>query len=168
MSPRQVFAPVLHLFILFAFLATGLFFMCVPYQEGIRFQIIELLTHRYELCTWIGGGFFFVSFLLFLGFFALNRGRYLQIEMGRLGPTDVDVKLIRQTVEECFKAHFASMLSLESVEILPRSRLEIAVTLTGPLDKKFLQIVEKQLQSHLLARVGYSKPFFFKIINPSI
>lgn len=158
MSPRQALVSALHLFVVFAFFTAGLFFVALPYLPETRAEIVNVLSNQFEKCTIIGLGFFLASLLFLLGFYALNRGRYLVIQMG----IATDVKVIRQTVEECLLKQFSRKISLRELEIGPKSRLELRVHL-APLDEaareKLFIDVEKQLSVLLQERFGYSKKF---------
>lgn len=158
MSPRQALASALHLFVILAFFLAGFFFVALPYLPETRIQIIDFLSRRFEQCTLIGLGFFLASLLLLLGFYALNRGRYLVIRMG----ISTDLNIVRQTVEECLLRQFPKKISLSEVELGRRSRLEIRVSL-APLEEDrreelFIE-AEKQLVTLLRERFGYSRPF---------
>ena len=152
MSPRQALASALHLFVVFAFFIAGFFFVCLPYLPEIRVQI-------FEKCTLIGLGLFITSLVLLLGFYALDRGRYLVIRMG----ISADVNVVRQTVEDCLMKQFPKKIALSEVEIGRRSRIEIKVRM-APLaeeerEELFIE-AEKQLGILLRDRFGYSKPFY--------
>lgn len=162
MSARQALASALHLFVVFSFFTAGLFFVALPYLPETRIQIVDLLSNEFEKCTIIGLGFLLASLLFLLGFYALNRGKYLLIQMG----LSTDVKIIRQTIEECFLKQFPKKISLKEIEIGPRSRLEMKVHI-APLDEAtreelFIE-VEKELTILLQKRFGYSKPFYLTV-----
>lgn len=153
MSPRQALASALHLFVVLAFFIAGFFFVAIPYVPDFKTQI-------FEKSTLIGLGLFLSAFLLLLGFYGLDRGRYLVIRMG----ISADVNLIRHVVEDCFSRQFAKKISLSEVEIGPKSRLHFKVSFapTTPKARKELLIeAEKQLSLLLRERFGYAKPFHF-------
>jgi len=153
MSPRQAFASALHLFVVLAFFIAGLFFVALPYVPEFKAQI-------FEKSTLIGLGLFLSSFIFLLGFYALDRGRYLVIRMG----ISADVNLIRHTVEDCFARQFSKKISLSEVEIGHKSHLEFRVSFAQLSEKERLQLLteaEKQLSILLRERFGYSKPFRF-------
>lgn len=158
MSARQALASALHLFVVFAFFGAGLFFIGLPYLGKARLELIDLLTNRVEECTVIGFGFFIVSMLFLLGFYALDRGRYLVLQMG----VSADVRVVRQTVEDLFAKQFPKKILLKEIGIGPKSSLELNVRI-APLDEfareKLFAEVEKQLGLLLQKRFGYTKPF---------
>jgi hypothetical protein len=151
MSPRQALASALHLFVVLAFFIAGFFFVSLPYLPEIKTQI-------FEKSTLIGLSLFLTALILLLGFYALDRGRYLVIRMG----VSTDANVIRQTVEDCFARQFSKKISLSEIEIGRRSSLEIKISLT-PLDEDAREALfveaEKQLTLLLKERFGYSKPF---------
>ena len=155
MSPRQAFASALHLFVVLAFFIAGLFFVAIPYVPEFKTQI-------FEQSTLIGLGLFLAAFILLLGFYALDRGRYLVIRMG----IKADLNLVRHTVEDCFARQFSKKISLSEVEIGSKSRLAFKVSFApgSEKDRKGLLVeAEKQLSILLRERFGYSKPFHFII-----
>lgn len=159
MSPRQALTSTLHLFVIFAFLLAGLFFVSLPYLPQTRIQIIDFFSAQFEKCTLIGLGFFLAALVLLVGFYALNRGRYLVLKMG----VAADVNLIRHTVEDCLMRRFPKKISISELEIGRKSRIEMKVKL-APIDEDireelFIQ-VEKELGLLLYERFGYSKPFY--------
>lgn len=158
MAPRQALASALHLFVVLAFFIAGFFFVCLPYLPETRIQIIDFFSNQFEKCTLIGLGLFITSLLLLIGFYALNRGRYLVIRMG----VSTDLNIIRQTLEDCFQNAFSKKITLNEIELGRKSRLEIKVSL-APLDEEareelFIE-AEKQLSLLLRERFGYAKPF---------
>lgn len=152
MSARQALASALHLFVVFAFLVSGFFFISLPYLPEIQTQI-------FEKCTLIGLVLFLISLILLLGFYALDRGRYLVIRMG----ISADLNVVYQTLEECFARQFSKKISLSEVGIGRKSHLEIRVAFP-PLDEgrreELFVEAEKQLSQLLKERFGYTKPFY--------
>lgn len=162
MRPRQAIASSLHLFAVLAFFAAGFFFFSLPYLPELRIRIADILLSRFEFCTTVAFGFLLAALLLLVGFYGLNRGRILRIEMGRhLASVDVDV--IRLTLEECFKRNFPAQVSLTDVEVISAKKLEIGVTI-APINEEMREELfvnaERALQTLLKERFGYRKPFY--------
>lgn len=160
MTLRQALASTLHLFVVLFFFGAGFFCVSLASVIELRVQIIHLLLSKPELCTLFGIGFFSVSFLLLLGFYGLNRGQFLRILMGR-HVAEIEAKIVRSTVEECFKKQF-SQLTLQELEIVWKDRLEIHVSLGKEgNEEEILQKVEQELTALFKHRFGYKKPFTF-------
>lgn len=158
MTPKQALLSTLHLFVVFAFFAAGLFFVLLPYLPQTRTDLIDLLAQNYHKCTHLGLGFFLTSLLFLLGFYAFNRGRFLEIKMG----ISSDLLVIRKATQECFSTKFPKKISLKSVEIGSKSRLGFRVHLASlnEADREALYTeVEKELSILLSERFGYTKSF---------
>jgi hypothetical protein len=168
MTGRQALASALHLFVLLSFFAGGLLFVCLPFMPEVREKLVFLFLYEMEICTLIGVGFLMTSLLLMIGFFVLNRGRYLRIRMGAEThrAVEINVRLIRQTLEECFKSHFPDTISLLDVEVPQGAQIEVGVKLSSMDDQareELLARAEKHLQVLFKDRFGYDKPFILKI-----
>lgn len=151
MSPRQALLSAMHLFVVLAFFVGGFFFVSLPYLPEVKIQI-------FERCTLIGLGLFVSALILLLGFYALDRGRYLVIKMG----IHADLNVIRESVDACFARQFPKKISLSDVEIGPKSHIQIRVSMASlnEGDREALYVeAEKELGMLLRQRFGYSKPF---------
>ncbi len=151
MSPRQALTSALHLFVVFAFFLAGFAFVSLPYLPKLKTEI-------FEQSTLIGLSLFIISLVLLLGFYALDRGRYLVLQMG----VSTDANVIQQSIEECLNRQFGKKISLSDVEVTRKSNLEIRVSL-APLDEAAREVLfveaEKQLNLLLKERFGYHRPF---------
>jgi hypothetical protein len=151
MSPRQALLSTLHLFVVAAFFASGLLFVSFDYLPLLRDQMVENGSV-------IGMALLVAALILLLGFYALDRGRYLVIQMGAA----VDLSLVRQTLEDCFARQFPKKIYLNDLELGKKSRLEIKVTLSPLEDDAREQLfvsAEKELTTLLRERFGYAQPF---------
>ncbi len=153
MSPRQALASALHLFVVLSFFLGGCFFVSIPYLP-------EMKTEIFEKSTLIGLSLFLASLILLLGFYALDRGRYLVIKMGE--EVKINLQIIHQTLEECFIRNFPQKIHLSEVEIGPQSLLEIQISL-APLSEETREDLFIEVENHLSLllhqRFGYSKQF---------
>ena len=167
MGARHAIASTLHLFAVVAFFAAGVFFFAIPYLPEVRVHLADFLLSRYEVSTSIAFGFFLATVLLFSGFYGLNRGRFLRIEMGKHS-AGVGADAIRQTLETFFKEQFPGRIAVSDVEIIRAKKLEIAVHLAAPEEEAWEELfieVEKALQALLRERFGYSRPFALIVKN---
>jgi len=165
MSARQAIASLLQLFLVFAFFTGGLFFICLSQVPRTRILIENFILNHYSAGTSIGLGFFIASFVLLVGFYGLNRGRYLRIKMGK-NSTDIDVNVIRQTIEEHFKNRFSNEIDLIDVEIVRGGKIQIGVAirrLSDDSNEEYLAQVERELVPLLRSRFGYSKSFHLQM-----
>lgn len=124
----------------------------------LKVQLIDAILYRQDICPRISLGFFVASFLLFLGFYTLNRGRFLKIVMGH-HLAEIDVKVMRETIEHCFKTKFPKIV-LQDLEVIWGRKLEINVSLGSVENSQDLfKDVEKELSMLLKSRFGYGKNF---------
>lgn len=158
---KRAVAAILQAFAVFVFFAIGFCSILLPQLPEARIQVAHLLFNQPTIFTWIGVGFFSLALLFFLGFYGVSRGRFLRIQMGG-NLTDVKVGLIRQTLEECFKAHFPKKISLEEIDLISGQKLEIAIRLP-PLEEAEREAlffsVEERIELLLKEKFGYSHPF---------
>lgn len=155
MSARQALISALHLFVILAFFMAGFFFIALGYLP----HLIDSLVDKTNL---IGSLLLFASLIITMGFYAIDRGRYLLIRAG----ISVDLNLIRLTVEDCFLRQFQKNVILQDLDLGSHSRIQIRLSFTAndvKERKKLLVEVEKQLSVLLRERFGYSKPFYFII-----
>lgn len=109
----------------------------------------------------IGIGLLIAFFLLFIGFYILNRDSFLRIAMGE-HRISVDNVVIRKVLEACFKHHFPGQIAISAINYA-QENLEIEIILTSrekSVQKELLEAVEKQLRPLLKEQFNYSKPFF--------
>ena len=153
---------MLHLFTVFSFFSAGIFFFSLPYLPDLRIRLGHFLLDRPDISTSIAFGFFLTAFLLLIGFYGLNRGRFLRIEMGK-HTAEIDAEVIRQTLDPFFKKRFPKEMDLSDVEVINGKKLEIIVHLAmreADLEEDLLLRTEKGLQELLRERFGHSRPFY--------
>lgn len=165
MSPRQALTSALHLFVVFFAFAAALFFVCLPYLPELQVRVSDLILYRAEACTGIGLGLFVLTFLLSLGFYALNGGTFLRINMGR-HLVEIDSKVIRSTIEDCLKKQCSEKIVLQDLEIIWDRSIEISARIDSmkPEEKKqALARMEAELSALLRKRFGYKRPFILNL-----
>lgn len=162
MSFRKALTSALHFFMIFALFLVSLFFVLLPHLPLTRMDLIDWLTHNYQQSTQIGLGCFLATFVCFLGFYSLEKGKYLVIRMG----VSVDLKLVQKAVEECFAKQFFQKISLQEMGLNPKSQLQLTVQLaslnTAEKEALFVE-VDRQLTLLLQERFGYTRPFLFTV-----
>ena len=158
MTPRQALASALHFFVVLVFFGAGLFCVGLPYLPELRVQLADMILYRLDAFLLMGLGFFVTSFLLFLGFYTLNRGRFLKIVMGQ-HLAEIDVKVMRDTIEQYFKAKFPQ-ISIQDLEVIWGRKLEINVSVGSvENEQELFENAENELSSLLKHRFGYHKKF---------
>ena len=162
---RQAIASSLHLFTVLIFFSAGCFIFSLPFLPELRIRMADWILNRYEICTPIALVSLLSALLLLIGFYGLNRGKVLRIEMGP-HLASVDAELVRQTLEECFRRQFPQQIRLLDVEIIGAKKIEIGVSL-APLEKTLRDDLyinaEKALTLLLRERFGYTKTFYLLV-----
>ncbi len=163
MRPRQAIASSLHLFVVLSFFLAGFFFVALPLLPEVRVHMADFLLNHFEVCTSVAFGFFVAAFFLLIGFYGLNRGKVLRLQMGQ-HLVSVEAALIEQSIEECFRKSFKKQIFLSDVEIVNGKKIEIRVTL-APLEEdvreQLFARAETALQTLLKERFGYTRSFDF-------
>ena len=165
MTYRQALAAVMQLFVLFVFFAAGCFFVLLPIAPDARIILSDALLHSPDDCIWIGLCCFSLVLVCLLGFYGVNRGRFLLLRMGQ-HLLEVDEDVIQQTVNPIFQKKFGNKIALADVEILRRRELKFGVRLEAMQEEEREQTLaeaEKQLSVLLQERFGYRRPFTVQI-----
>jgi hypothetical protein len=165
MRLREAIASMLHLLVVGVFAAIACFFLFLPSQIDWRIDLIRWLQDQPVNFCWLGLFFSSMTILFMMGFFGIGRGRFLRLLM-KPHVAIVDSKLLRQTIEDCFRIHFPKNVRGVDIDVISRQRLDVAVDLL-PLEEKqqgyLLREMEKQLFYLLRSRFGYSRPFTLSI-----
>lgn len=165
MTARQALIASLHLLFVFFFFGAGFFFVSLAYLPDFRVQLSDMILFHTEACTQIGILLFGVSFLLLLGLYGLNRGRFIRLKMGR-HLVEMREKAIRETLD-LFLRKKQPKLILTDFEIVGQSRFEMKVALKSSHDpektEQLLEQAEKDLAQFFQERFGYQKEFILSI-----
>lgn len=142
-------ASMLHLFVVFAFVNAGVFFLAAHFVPKGGEVLINFLLYE-EGWLKIGSALLLTGFLLWGGFHMLQRGSYLVLRMGVV----VDQKILRQAVEESF-SKMESKTILHRLETMKNKELKLTVS----TKEENLSDVEKALTTLLRERFGYTGQF---------
>lgn len=161
MYSHKAMLSVLHLFAVFFFFASAMFFYALFYLPTLRLQILDAVSTSPQFCLSLGSALMGSSLLLTCGFYFLYRERSLILKMGG-GVASVNVAVIQKTLEECLDCHFKGKISLSGISIGSSNKLEIEVFLRpfeeGLREELFVS-VQTQIAPLLRERFGYSHPF---------
>ncbi len=165
MTARQALISSLHLLFVFVFFGAGFFFVSLSYLPDFRTYLSDMILFHTEMCTQIGVALFGVSFLLLLGLYGLNRGKFVRFVMGR-HLVEMKEKVIRETVEVFFKKRLPK-LSLIDLDIVGQSHFEMKVAVKQSDDpektEQLLEQAEKDLADLFVDRFGYKRSFVLSI-----
>lgn len=162
---RRAISSTLQFFSVFVLFSLGFAFAALPFLEEARIHFVDILLNEPDVFSYVGAAFFFTSLLLFFGFYGLNRGRYLRIKMGD-DLAEIRVRVIRQSLEECFKTQFSSKIFLEDITHISKNKIEIAIRIEQLEDEareRLFAQTERELQNVLKERFGYSGAFYLTV-----
>ena len=151
---RNAIGSLFHLIAVFSFFAAGSFALCLYLSESARWAVIEVLFAQPEVLLSAGAIAFAAGVILMVGVYAIHRGRYLRIRLGK-HKTDVDVSLIQTAIEECLHRNFAGKVTLAAVAA-SKHRLEIELN----AEDRYLQPIETKLIALLRGQLGVNGPIF--------
>jgi len=161
MTLKQALISTLHLLFVFLFFGAGFFCVSLAYLPDLKTRLADVILFHEEICTQVGIGLFGAAFLLLLGLYGLNRGKFLRFTMGR-SVVEVKEKVIRRTVDDFFKTR-SPKLSLVDLEVIGTSRLEMQIAFqespSADQIEPVLGDLEKDLTNLLSSRFGYRQPF---------
>jgi hypothetical protein len=156
---------MMQLFAVLTFFAIGFFCIYLPFSLSLRLRFVHHLLMDTSPLVWIGLGFFSLTLLLIIGFYASSTGRYLLLTMGK-PVTEVDVKVLKKTIEPLLTKYFASRVRLTDIEVFKKHHLRIGLFLSMTEEKereKILSDAEHHLQTILAERFGYQHPFTVQV-----
>lgn len=160
MRLREAAASALHLLVVLSYFALGAFAILLLRRRDLNKIAVDLLTNQSEIFYWISAAFGAIGLFFLLGFFGVGRGKYLSVSM-QTGRAVIDSKIVRQTIEEYFKANFPDQMRGASVSVVKGQRLEVTVDLAGLVDEEqkltLLSDAETKLLDILKSRFGYCK-----------
>ena len=165
MRLREAVASALHLLVILSYFGLALLAVFLPSRPDWRLAAIAHLQEKPESFYWIGAALGGIGVLFILGFYGIGRGRFLRLSM-KPHMASVDVKLLEQAIEECFKSHFPKQVRGTDIAIFSKQRLEVAIDLV-PLEAKqqlrLMRAMEKKLSFLLRERFGYTQPLTLSI-----
>lgn len=169
MNIRQAIGSVLQTFVVLTFFGASLFFFFLPSYPHLRFALSQILIDRPDLCIQIALCLLATAFLFFFGFYWINRGYYLVLQMGK-NSLAIDEKVLWQTLEPILERKFASRLNLNQVSIERGKRLSFGLEIP-PMSEEEKELLlleaESELEMLLRERFGYRRPFIVQVSTRS-
>lgn len=164
MRSGHLLFSALHFFMIVIIVGAGIFIVTLPYADYLRFRLITFLATPSELCFLIGSVVIGVGAVLLTILYAMNRHRYLQLEMVR-GTAAIEEQLIRHAAQSYFKTVFPEHEPLADVVVKGKSMIEIITSLPRDQEEEFFSQVEQELGLILARRFGYEKPFTLTFVE---
>ncbi|WP_420422200.1 hypothetical protein [Simkania sp.] len=165
MRSGNVLFSAVHFFVILLILSLGGLLLALPYAETFRFHLTYYIYERPGLFKLIGGVTLGFGLLLFLGFYFLNKRRFLTVRMGP-AMTQIDERVVQDYVQDYFKEKHTSDEGVVDVVVQKGEVLEIIVP--APKDwegevEEHLQRLQNDLGDRLSRRLGYYKEFYLTL-----
>ena len=165
MRTGNILFSAVHFFVIFIILSLGGFLLVLPYAESFRYHLIHYIYERPDLFKLLGGVIMGSGFLLFLGFYFLNRRRFLTIKMGPAS-TLIDEKVVQDYVQEYWKEKYPAQEAPLDVIVQKGGILEIIIPKPrdweGEIGESLLRL-QDDLGDRLARCLGYDREFYLTL-----
>ncbi len=132
--------------------------------------IVSLVEDRPSVFTSVGLGFVFSGLALFVGFYLINRKKYLELRL-KCGKMSIDEAIVRDYVKFYWKETFPKEENLIDVVVKNPHSVQIYTVLPKlPDDEKetLLGRIQSELGVLLARKLGYEEEFTLTIVeNPT-
>jgi hypothetical protein len=165
MRTGKVLASGLQLLVAIKLLILGALSIAVAVFPSLRATVTYYIGQYPNAMLLVGYFIFALGLLLFLAFYAMNRGQYYQV--GFRIPIEVDTKIIQTYTEEYWKKLFPEEDLHVEVVIHKNQTIEVIAEMPGLTfeeQKKMLECTEKELGSLLARHIGYQKELLFTVL----
>jgi hypothetical protein len=160
-----LFSAVEFVFVVLIILLGG-FFIGLQYAPHLRYAIADFFSQTTIHFSLIGYLILGCGSLLLTGFYAMHRGMYYSIRMGR-NEVLVDPGVIRGYVQEYWKKIFPEQdLSIE-IDLSRNQKIELFVEmplLSPEKQQAILEKAENELGQILQKHLGYRREFLISIL----
>ena len=161
MRSSNVLFSAVHLFVVFLILAVGCFFLVLPQTTQFRWKLIELLFHYPAIFMRIGIGMVGIGTLLFIGFFVLNKKRYLSFSM-HTQEISIDENIAHDYVLSYWKEAFPDGDVASDVVVHSSNKVEVIAHIPKLTDEMLIK-VEEELGAILERKMGYNGSFLLTL-----
>lgn len=162
-SRSHVLFSAIHLFLVLLILGLGAFFLALPFAPHVRLFVLQFFTESASPFAGIGCALLILGGVLFIGFYALNRGQYYQVNMR----AEVHQSLIRDYARSYWKELFPQEHLQPNVVIYPNQRIELITELPKlgfEEQEAVLHRIEKEFGAILAKNLGYGKDFLLTVV----
>lgn len=166
MRTSKVLASALQLLMSVKLMALGVFLIALSLLPYARSLFLDFLHTQPEFFSIAGYATLGVGILLFIAFYAINRGQYYQVSMQ--GPVAVDLPVIEKYMKTYWRQHFPHENIETEVVLHDNQKIELITqmpSITFPDQKAFLEKAEKELGTLLAENLGYDRQFLVTIIT---
>lgn len=165
MRTGNLLFSAVHLFVVLFILGVGVFFLLLPGSVAFRLALEQILVNEAAMLAKIGLVITFFGVLLLVGFYVLNRKKYITLRMNG-SKTLIDEAIIRDYLSQYWKEVFPHHDIYSEVVLHFPQKLEIIAQLPSMReeDKEHLLLrIQNELSVLLARKLGYEKEFFLTI-----
>jgi hypothetical protein len=157
MRATHILFSAVHLIVVLLIVSVGGMLACLPLSPKLRFVLTMALINSPEAFARVGIGFVTTGVLLFAGFFAMNRRRYIQFKMKGIS---IDPSVAETYVRE----YWSKLFPGKDVEVLLRNPnlLEVIAQIPDATEELLVR-VEKELGALFATKLGYRNEFILTI-----
>jgi len=160
-----LFSAVQFLFVILIMLL-GVFFIGVQHTPYLQNAVVKLLSQEAIPFSFIGFLILGCGALLLYGFYAMHRGWYYTLNMGRHAAL-VDLPIIQGIVQEYWKTVFPDQDLAIEVGVTKGQKIEMFIELpllTPEKQMKTLEKAEQDLFCLLHKHLGYRRDFSLSVL----
>jgi len=161
----NILFSAVHFFVTLLVMSLGGLCLALPYAETFRFHLTHYIYEKPELFLIIGGVTLSFGALLFIGFYLLNRRRFLTVKM-EPAATLVDETIVQDYVQEYWKERHPAEETPVDVVVQKGEVLEIIVPAPkdweGEVEEHLLNL-QNDLGDRLSRRLGYYREFYLTL-----
>lgn len=164
MRPSHLLFSAVQFLFTMGLILLALFLIGLGWAPHLRSLAADLIL---DWSPYFGYGLLGVALALLLSFFKFNEGRYYQILLGSTR-ADVDLHLIRESVESYWRESMPGRKVTASVWIYPEKRLEVVAELpqlTEEEHAEVLALASKDLELILTKNLGCSLPIRLTVLS---
>lgn len=166
MRPGNLLFSAVQFIFVVVVLSLGAFLIGLANAPLLRSAIATMFLEKSALFTFLGVMLLIIGLLLLLGFYSMQRGRYLSVEM-KDRKTQIEIRLVKEYVEKYWKNTFPDQDVHTEVLIYPNQKIELSLqipNLSFEEQQAVLEKVEKELGDLFAKKLGYNREFVCNLI----
>ena len=161
MRQGDLLFSAVHLFVVTLLLALGVVCVIAAASSAVRFNLSEVLFCSPDILWKIGLIVIGVSILLFVALFALNRKRYLELDV-KGNPVSLSRSLVEEVVSAFLTLQVPGVKIAAEVEVTKKG-MEIVVPIAN-ISEEMLGSIEENLPNYLLTQLGKNHSCVLKLV----
>jgi hypothetical protein len=164
-SGHLLFSAVQFLFSILVLLIGG-FFIGLHYAPHLRLMIGEFFVDHSAIFITVGLSILGCGILLFIGFYAMNRGAYFRFIIPAKNAI-IEAALFRMYIKKYWSSQFPGSALETDVILHSNQQIEISIELPSleiEDHQAFLEKTEKDLSELLSKTLGYDREFLLTVI----